>query len=84
MNVSLSYFKFSGKWYADGEMEYDGKPWEFADHLRSLDAYPGLIGKWHGPILWTDENGLQHLIMPTLEAMGKAVDERIELLRSQQ
>ena len=60
----LSYYKLTGKWYADGEYETELFSFhEVIDEVRDMDKHPGLTTKWNGYIL-VNVKGLTHLIIP--------------------
>lgn len=72
LNVRLTYFKDSGKYYAHGFYNTN-KPHMFAifDEVESMrdsgEVMPGLVGTWSGPILVDVEkhpNNHPCLIMP--------------------
>ena len=69
MNVKLTYFKASGKYYTssdfplmDGENIYDAAK-RIREMLKFGDKMPGLSGNWseEGAVL-LEVNGLPHLI----------------------
>lgn len=71
--VQLSYFKRSGKWYADGSFETQlDSMWRIVEDVRSRqsrgESLPGIAGSGKGFIILVDSethpNAYPHLITP--------------------
>lgn len=67
MKVKFTYFKASGKFYANGEGEFpDTDFWSFIDVVKDMqqrqETFPGLIGTWNLPILVEKEDWPPHLV----------------------
>ena len=74
--IKLTYFKPSGKYYAEGELEFavsvcigsEGVPYmqdifDYVREVRETGPLPGLSGKWDGPILVDCDEGYPGLIL---------------------
>lgn len=52
IEVKLTYFKETGKYYSEESYMEDYIPlFEIWDRIRNMEKLPGLTGKWDGPIL---------------------------------
>lgn len=70
MKAIITMFNERGKYKYEGECEVDGtKPlYEIWDEIAAMDPTPGVIYKWHGPMLIEvpdHEHAHPRLIMPT-------------------
>jgi hypothetical protein len=75
VKVKCTYFKRSGKYYSDGEAEFDKSlfdrlsyPSEYGRRLRELGLLPGLnSGKWSEFFVIDVENLYSELVTPIWE-----------------
>ena len=55
MIVKLNYFKLTGKWYSEGEFEWQGPDnaplYQIWEAVRHMNPHPGLMNAWSGIIL---------------------------------
>lgn len=72
MKIKCTYFKASGKLYADGELEYDPAifvgltyPREYGVRMNEMGILPGLhSGTWDGPFVCHPEDAYPELVLP--------------------
>lgn len=89
IKIKCTYFKPSGKWYADGVDEFDSElfvgciyPKEYGVRLLQLQRLPGLSsGTWHGPFTVDVQDKYEELVPdPRIAQIEKLVKEMSEVL----